>query len=201
MMIVLIGTPPSHAPGFAIESSSRRQPVRCGTDDRFATPHLTNMRSHGMIFLPAAASTGRAQSAPATSRAQNTNPLRLPESEPSERTVKAAAPRRAPGRRTNRRRPRDARASKEHRTRHDVSNHLRQRGGPIGGDAPPATPESLRESPLLQHERLHLLPRRGRQHRRRVVSHLRLHPPPPLRLSRLGAPSLRCALCASLTDV
>jgi hypothetical protein len=74
--------------------------------------------------------------------------------------------------------PADRASQKEQKnSHHDDSHHHRVGGRPVRRDAPHAPPGLLRHPTLLQHERLHQLPRRRSRHERGHLPGLRLHAP------------------------
>lgn len=117
-------------------------------------------------------------------RVRKPEPAPAPDTEPSdERTSHGPA-----CRVVAQRAPADRVSQKEHPLpTHDDSLNHRNGGRPVRRDAPHAPPVLDRHPSLLQHERLHLLPRRRRTDERRHVPHLRVHEAHALAVGRSRA--------------
>ena len=124
--------------------------------------------------------------APPTPRARKhtESPLRLQTPSRARARITAAMPRRA------RDAPAGRASQREKRTGNDDSHHDQRGRRSVRGDAPHAPPQPYRDPTLLQHQRLHQLPRRRSDDRGGNLPDLRIHEADALdRIVRTGEAS------------
>lgn len=174
------------SPGGNLASCAGRE--RSGQRTRGPSPFDGTRRGpHHRVVTPSWRPPVEPNPLPSTPRARNHQPAPAPDTEPSE---SGPSKHRLPRRDKRRERPRDAPAKRnEENPSHDDSHYHRIGGRSVRRDAPHAPPGPHRHPPVLQHERLHQLPRRRSRHGSRDLPDLRLHPPPPV--VRDGDPSRR----------
>ena len=155
------------APGWRADSGPSRSGAFDGIGDC----------GHDSGCHPSWRPSGRAQPLPRDAPGQEpVIPLRLPTTS----RPMSGQNHRPPCRVERRERLRIVRAKKEPAPNHDDPHHHRIGGRSLRGDAPHAPSLFERHPSLLQHEWLHLVPRRRRGHERRHLPRLRLHPTHPL---------------------